>query len=117
MNRFTADGLIQEALDGKKVVVLSQTASIGHGEFRDVLERCEHHGLEHNRWFSSGRERVAFGTAGSIHFLSIQANLQGHAADIVYVGHIWDRSLLERVYCRGDLHSIVRFTNGELVVE
>lgn len=91
MNRYAALGLVLDAYEGKRVVVLSPS----HPAARDALDECARspfaEGAEVYR--ANGAERILFGTLGSIRFQSVRRPLRGLTADVVFLDQDADRQL------------------------
>jgi hypothetical protein len=122
MNKYAAEGLLLDALGGKKIVVVSRRFTEAHeafGVFEDVTARMSIVGMKVYR--AHGQQRFVFEGRGQILFCTPHANcLRGTSADVIFIDNDADRVLdtgttegYERTRnFMDDLHAVVAVCNG-----
>lgn len=108
MNRYAALGLVLDAYEGKRIIVLSPS----HNASRDALEECARspfaEGAEVRR--ANGAERITFGTLGCIRFQNVLRPLRGMFADVVFIDEAADREL--QGFHRDDLYRDIQLVTA-----
>lgn len=84
MNKYAARGLLAEALDGKRILVLAGTQV----EAREALRVCAAEtAVSPSRFkvrYANGAERISC-APGWLVFKSVRSSLRGYAADVVFI--------------------------------
>ena len=88
MNRYVVDGLLGDALKGKRILFVAANHGVARNAFEMVSERALDifgtAALKIRR--SHGKERIALTSGGSIRFLSYRGNAhRGLSVDIVFL--------------------------------
>lgn len=114
MNRFAAHGMIAEAQQGKRILVLAEAARTIRDEMDEVIRLLE--GADPDTYDvrrARGAERISFPAGGCIRFQSALARIGGQSADVVFLDAGVDE-MLRNTDTWPDLHGIVR-PHGEIV--
>lgn len=91
MHRYTADGLVSDAVKGKAVVVVAPTMREARVTFIETSRRpsvMEGEGIS-RVFYASGRERIETEAGGSVEFTSTgsvrMGRLRGRSLDVIFV--------------------------------
>lgn len=82
MNRYTVQGLVADAAEGKRVVIVG-SGRVTNDMFHE-LKRVGGDSVE-KAVASNGRQRLYFKWGGEIRFALSERSLRGVAADIVFI--------------------------------
>ena len=83
MNSYVVTGLLAEARDGKRVIVLSENGAGARHVFELLADEA---GSEVAIRRRHGEESISFPDSdGRIHFSSVRSGLRGWVADVVFV--------------------------------
>lgn len=116
MNKYAARGLMTEAVNGRRVVVLSRDFHACRGAFETFAHEYLAEVTLHR---TRGEERITFPRGGSVSFVSVRqrAVLRGLAVDVVFIDDDADRVLAtsEISTLHADIRLALISTQGELV--
>lgn len=91
MNRYAALGLVLDAYEGKRIIVLSPSLTAA----RDARNECARSPFAETADVTSNPEpgRMMFPSGGMLRFQPVRSSLRGLSADVVFIDEEADRRL------------------------
>ena len=95
MNRIMAAGLVAEAEQGKRVLVLSGSQQMAHEAFRQIVEVGRPDIFK--AIYTNGAQSVQLADGGRIDFRSVRSTgSRGISADLLFIDHDADEAFRSR---------------------